>query len=417
MGIYKNPLTIYLLFWGIWLGISMLDPFRLYSVSDEAYLLLLANIACFSIGYVTFCNKVAFGVCSNSLFKKSSKLAIISLQFFLLIVLVYYIKKFNYLVAAMTISDARTIKFEQGLLFNSFTEYAFFNYFIHSFLYLTTILAISSYVVNKKINTILIFSIINVWLFGLIGLGRFVIFDTLVFYLLANSFMCHINSSHQIIGFKSTNYRKKIIFTIFGFSAVIAMVSLTASRMGIHIYNKQNIIYITSYTIEQAIVYFVGPFRAFDHFLNISDNFNYTLGRASFAGIEEIISNFFLFADIKWVTANEITSSFTTPGILVGQNQYFNAFYTGVMNSFLDGGLVGVMFFAFLFGAIAAGVLNYHKKHSNLFSLGLLVYFTYISIASEFRLAFNAPSTWLILFLLVIFSLCFSITKKKNQEI
>lgn len=404
MGNFKNPLTVYLCFWGIWLGISMLDPLELYHVSDQAYLLLWTNIVFFSLGYLFFSKRIENRAHLEVKLTKQNKKLLLLLQCLLLLILVYYARKFFLLLGQDIITNARTIKYEVGLLFSSYAEYAFFNFFIEAFVYISTILTVCYYISINKTDRIVILGIVCVIAFAYIGLGRFIIFDALVFYLLATTFRCRQRVT-QNNGFLSRNHKGNIFYYIlFGLVAILGMVMVTTARLGNSIFGVQDYLYIVGYSFEQLIIYFTGPFRAFDTFLasKVYEEIGYTLGRSTFSGIEEILYNYLYVTEPKWAIANEKMSNFTVPNITIGNRLEFNAFYTGVMNFYLDGGLVGVIGLAFLYGSIAALIYNYYRVHPNIFNYGLFIFFTYTTIASEFRLAFGAPSTWLILFVLAL---------------
>lgn len=396
---FKTPLNYYLIFWGFWLCISMLDPFGLYSVSDEGYLLLILNIAFFSLGFFSDTKKSDYGYVNIKLKdSKSLDLFIIGSNFFIFFILVHYLNKFNYLLSLSGASDARLIKYTAGKLFGTYLEYVFFSYIIETLVYLSVVYCICRYVVENKINLLLVQSVVNVIVFGLIGLGRFIVFDALMFYIVAQLFIARKNNSIKSI----INKYNIVIAAVFLSSAILGMTVITASRLGNKVLSFNELLDMAEFTMNQAIMYFIGPFRAFDFFLNaqITDNIGFMFGRATLSGIEEILSNFFLPFGYRWTTANALIGDFTVPEIIIGSNVSFNAFYTGVMNFYLDGGYIGVVFFAFIYGLVYSRIFHNYKLNYNIFSFCLFVYFTNTTIASAFRLPYHAPSVW---FVIIIF--------------
>jgi|GEM_PF-2249921 len=411
IGSYNNPLTYYLIFWVGWIFISLLNPFDLYSVSIRAYLLIWTNMLFFSIGYFIFCKRIR----AKYFFTSNNKreYAFIFLQLIVLLIVFYYYGKYTHLLNMMTIHDARAIRFEQGLLFRSYTEKVIYTYFILSFLYLSVLINISKYVLTSKKTISLIITLITVILVGFTGLGRLIFFNCLIFFVIAvalKKLMFIQKKAHRV---HKENNKNKLRYFLPTFAGIIFMTLITGRRRGIEMTVLNNFIDLFPFVLKQGIIYFVGPFRAFDNFLNlrIYDRIGFTFGRSTFSGLDEIIKNLTVIMGLDMESARAKMSSFTVESIYIGTNQQFNAFYTGVMNFYLDGGIWGVIILSFLYGAIAAGVWNYYNKHPNLFSYSLLIYFTYTTIAFEFVSYFGAVSTWIVLFILI---LCSYISSRKK---
>jgi oligosaccharide repeat unit polymerase len=419
IGTYKNPLTYYLIFWVWWILISFLNPFDLYSVSIRAYLLIWMNILFFSIGYFLFCRKIPANIYFT--FNNKREYAFVLLQFIVLLLIFYYYRKYNHLLNIMTILDSRRIVFEPGLLLGSYKEYAVYNYFIASFLYLSVVINISKYVLTSKKTISLIITLISVILFGLTGLGRFIFFNSIVFFIIASALKKPMFIQKKSNGIRKKTNENKLRYFLLIFAGLIYMVILTGRRMGKVVTGFNDFINLFRFSVEQGIIYFVGPFRAFDSFLNlrIYDRIGFTFGRSTFGGLDEIINILTIIIGLNIESANAKIASFTVDNIYIGTNQQFNAFYTGVMNFYLDGGILGVVILAFLYGVIAAGVWNHYNKYPNLFSYSLLIYFTYTTISYEYSLAFTSVATWVILFILTLGSYISSKRKMRflNEEI
>ena len=409
IGTYNNPLTYYLVFWVWWILVSFQNPFGLYSVSVQAYLLIWTNILFFSIGYVLVCKRKSFNTYFMFSFNNKREYAFILLQLIILFIIAYYYLKYNHLLNLMKILDVRRIKYEPGLLFLSYTESTIYRYFIASFLYLSVVINISKYVMKFKVGISGIITIISVILFGLTGLGRFMVFNSIVFFVIAIGLKKQMfiqKESNQNLKKNKTNKSNKLRYLLFVYAGLVYMVLITGRRWGKVVSGATHFIELFRFSVEKGIVYFVGPFRAFDNFLNlrIYDGIGYTFGRSTFSGLDEIFRNFtIIITGLNVTSANDKMASFTVDPIYIGIGQPFNAFYTGVMNSYLDGGIFSVIILAFLYGSVAALVWNHYNKYPNLFSFSLLIYFTHTTIASEYRLAFSAPSTWVILFVLIFY--------------
>lgn len=408
MGSFNNPLSYYLVFWGFWIFMSFSNPFGLYSVSTQAYLLIWTNLIFFSTGYLIICKKKQPNTCfefkSNLNFNKKIKKILIFLQILILLLIYYYYRRYNSLISLTSIADARRIRFETGTLFKSYIEYAIYTYFITSFLYLSLIINISQYVLSNKKSYSLYITLLSAVVFGLTGLGRFVFFDSLVFFLIAVEIKKSIINKKINVKVGKTSKIKYVFFIIFAIGFIIIM---TAKRVGGKISNINSLFHLIIFSVEQGVVYFLGSFRAFDTFLKTKpyESIGYTFVGATLSGLDEIINKFFLLIGFSRTSINDKIASFTVPTIYIGKNQTFNAFYTGIMNFYLDGRIFGVIVFSFIFGVIAAKARNYCINKPNIFNYALLIYLTYITIAYEYRLVLDSPSTWVVLFTLLFLSI------------
>lgn len=405
------------MFWVGWILISLMNPFGLYTVSDKAYFLLWMNIFFFSLGFILFSKQNSPKTYYAIHLSNNQKYALVILQIIVLLTIAYYYLQYNHMFADMTIHDARRIKFELGLLFKSYTEYAIYTYFITSLLYMSLVINVGRYILNSKVDMSIVITLISAVLFGLTGMGRFIFFNTIVFFIIAIAFKKkHSLQENNSKLFKQAKYNKTKYFLIC-IAGIAYMAVLTGRRMGQTISGGKQFLEVFMISVEQGITYFIGPFRAFDNFLTfkISESIGHTYGRSTFGGIDEMFNNLAILIGAQFTSANAKMASFTVDSIFIGQHHTFNAFYTGVMNFYLDGGVGGVVILAFLYGALAAVVWNHYQKYPQLFSYSLLIYFTHTTIASEYRLAFSAPSTWIILVSLIISSRWYH--KKTVQEV
>lgn len=418
-----NPLTFYISFWGIWLIISLSDPFLLKSVSVQAYLLLWLNIVGFAIGFILFYSnsnkqKNNYGrikITETKILSGYKELLnnkkFIFLQLGILLILIYYYLKYNMLLSTLTTQDTRRIVYEYGLLFSSMYEYILFTWIITPLVYSSIALLISNLVVNGQKNFVLYISLVNCLLFGMIGSGRFVYFQVIVFAFVSIGF----NSDRKLLNLVKIKLKTKILVLLVFLAAVYAMNISTLKRYGINSFNLNKTIDVfINISLKQFFVYFLGPFRAFDNFLATYSGVN-TLGRSTFGGIEEILNLPFTFVGLGWTTANEISSYFTVESINIGSDISFNAYYTNVMNFYMDGGISFVITLSLIFGATSALTYNYYLKNSNIFTFSLIVLLTYHMIASEFRWSFSSPVTWIEVALLLWANQCYVKISKKNE--
>lgn len=412
IGTYNNPLTYYLIFWGGWTFVSLLNPYDLYDVSNNSYLLLWLNITVFSLGYFLVCNKRTNFKYVDIFSKKHTQIFFRIIQLIVLLYLIYYYIRYNFLLSGLAITEARNIKYELGYLFNSYTEYLIYTYFVTAFVHLKLVIDIANYIMTKKIQFSTLITAASVILFSLIGFGRFIFFYALIFFALA--IFLKKENVNRIINDNRHNKKKKkkavyVLFTVIGF---YFMTLLTANRTGGGISDFDDLLFWFKFSIQEGVTYFVGPYRALDYFLTnkIYNQIGFTLGRATFSGIDEIINNFFILIGIEYKTANGLISSFTRGNISIGDTRFFNAFYTGIVNFYLDFRIFGVILFPLLYGIISAKIWNIYNKKPNIYTFSLLIYFTKTTIAYQYRWDFGAPSTWIVIITLIILS-------RKNSRI
>ena len=413
----KNPLSFFLFFWGLWTCLSMLNPYSLYSVSEKAYLLIWLNIFAFSIGFILISRKKSQDISINVSFSKKTEKLLLLIQVCLLIILTYYYIKYNSVMSRMLITDARIVKFQIGYLFGNYTEYLLFNYFVAAALYVSVIINIVKYSVDRKKKASLLITLINIYLFAGIGLGRFIFFNTIVFIILAftiyrgSNLMTNIaQKGNRRLRIRSKKSKLKYIPLIF--VGIYFMTRTTAIRTGSTIDSFESFWRWFEFSVGQGVVYFLGPFRAFDNFLLTNPANTFTLGRATLGGLDEIINNLFIIVGISINTANSIMSSFTVDSIIIGHNgQTFNAFYTGITNFYLDGGISFVIVIPFIFGIIIAGCWNLYNKKPSLYTLAIMVFMIKTSLAYQYRWDFSAPFNWIVI---TILFLLYRIEKNKE---
>ena len=395
-GMFFNPLNIVIVFWTVWIIISIINPFNLYDVELITYFYLLLFIIFFSIGFLLVARRI-----QSSKDDFESKIIVnksipIIINIFVSVILLYFLFKYNSLLIILGVLEARNIKFEIGLLFSNTFEYLLFSVIISSIVYLSFLLSTVNYLKNKKITGFFAISIINILLYSYIGLGRMAIFETGIFLILAFIF------SKIFILFKLKIWHK-ISFLLLAIFAIGSIMNITTKRLNSTLTEK-GIIDTLLFTLEQGAVYFTGPISAFNHFisLRVPENTGYTFGSSTFGGIDYFIGMVFSYIGYPYQTANDKTGSFTQPAIQIGNDHTFNAFYTGLMNFYMDFGYFGIIVFSLIFGFTLGLIWNKYLKNGNAYTLSLLIFICYTGIVSEYRLPYSSISTWVILITLLM---------------
>lgn len=413
----KKTIGIYILIVMAIIIFSMFNPFGLYKVSDIVYVLWIINVIIFSGVLILRANIMSMKSKKektevNGLTQKILKSRIILYaQIILSLILVFYSFKFNLIVNS--IEDAAQIRMAKfTLLFSSYTENVFYNYII-TCLYKAMTIITSILIVNKKIkNPITIIGVINVLLYSSIGYGRMNLYEFLLFILFAYIFC----NEQKIIKKSKKDIIKFIVIVIIVF---VVGVCATAIRTGVKItdvdelYNK-----ILKEQIEQIAIYFTGGFRALDIFLQngFEGIEKYTLGRATFAGIDEILEIFFTIFGKKYVGFNSMVGGITQASIIIGNNVTFNAFYTCLMNYISDFGYAGVIICPILYGNFVFYCIKNGIENNNIISKVLLIYVLMNTISTIYRWNYQAGSTTFILIVYIIINNLIKRTKKEHEN-
>lgn len=411
-----NPLAFYILFYGIWLTISLTNPYGLFEVSTSTYFLFWMSMVCFSIGFliVDFPNKpvkpvhVEFSL-TNRL--PNSKIFLF-IQLLLFTVLFYYLGKYSSMLLSMTVLDSRKIVYEAGYLFGSYTENIFFNWIITPLVHVSILLTIANFIVKNKINISLIISLTNVVLFGFIGNGRLIYFYIGLYFLIALCFRYIFvnkekNKYFEKWEIKNSTIKNVLITAVLLFATIYIMNFVTTKRLGIvnpSLLQMYDV--FVNYSLKELVVYFTGGFRAFDQFISNYSGEVFYFGRSTLAGIDELF--FFLLTSVTGENSllsnamNEVHFNFTGGSIVIGDSQTFNAFYTSLFNFYLDFGIVGIIFIPIILGWVSGVIYRNCIRRPNIFNFVLLVYFTQNLILSEFRWNYQTPISWIIILILII---------------
>ena len=385
-----------LTFWSIWLLVSAINPFNLYEVRATTYILFVVFLISFSIGFLLLAKNT--NVINNKFQFLSKKPSITSLIINVgtFLSLIYFSIKYNRILTTMGVLDARNIKFELGLLFSSNNEYLFFNVIIAAIVYISFIISIITYINTKKISVLLILSMVNLYMYATIGLGRLAIFEATIIVLLAVIFS-------RIFRISNSSIKGKIVLVLVTLGGIGSIFSITSRRLGTNL-AEQGLTETIMFTLEQGIIYFVGPISAFNQFLvtDVTRSVGHTYGRATVGGLDYLFSLLFSYMNYPFDSANDITASFTKPTIDIGSQQGFNAFYSALMNFYIDFGALGVIALSFLFGLLLAVTWNMYIVNGNVYTLSLLIYMSYTAIVSQYIFPFQSLSVWLIVLIFVV---------------
>lgn len=332
--ITKKISIIYLLTVGSIMIISMFNPYGLNNVSDNTYFLWLINVFFFDIIIVLW------GIKKEDKTKEEINIKVILksrwfiiLQSILLLVLIYYKVRYNSIIEDLPTYQIRIARF--SLLFRNGFENLFFNYIILTLVNISSIMFAIS-VVNKEIKHIAVpLMITNVIVYSTIGFGRELLMQVVLFVII--TFLITKNVKEI---FTKKNIAALVILIIIAFLVITGMSAVRSK--------SKDVTFLESFhesvdeQIEQLVIYFTGGFRLLDNYINNGfEGINSKMyGRATLAGLEEIVLYPIKFLGAEISSFNNIIAPITQKSTSIGeQTPYFNAFYTSVMNFHLDFGV------------------------------------------------------------------------------
>jgi len=258
------------------------------------------------------------------------------------------------------------------------------------------------HILNRKFkNPIIYIGIVNILLNSQIGKGRMIIFELLVYFMLA--FIIYFYDEI----WKYIKRHWYIIIIVIGLAGT-GMVFLTLVRLKTDFTSIESISTNLKETFEQVILYFTGSIRAFDYSLvngyrdTIISQYGYTWGFATFAGINEVIVMFFRGLGKEIPTVNMVLGALTQPAIFIGENIQYNAFYSAAFNYYIDFGIVGVALFSGLFGAFSSFLIRKTLKSEDVYYTMILILNLYIILFSILRWEYQSPSTWIIILIILM---------------
>ena len=406
-------LSIYICWWALLLIISTFNPYGLYAVSDNTYLVLVLNVSIFSFGFILSGPKQRASKNNNidAIYRfihsfesllKNKIFKIILLLF--TIVLGYYFIRYNSVIKNYGLVNVRTIRYYVGYLFGSTIEVLFYNYFIEGSSYFI-IFAVAFSIVWGRINNIVFYLLIlSFFFYSALGAGRTASIDVvlnIVFLVIIKKIISPKNPLSQNsfpLRFQHINKRRRyyIVLALIAFYGLA--VYLTSFRTGLTEISVENFVIGNDVLTQQIIVYCTGPFRALDYAItNLQGTFGFHYGRLTFAAFDELIGYFFRYLGVDYPVMNHLMGSFISGSIQIGYNQSFNALYTCIFSFYFDFGIIGVILLPFLYGFLFRRIIvNFEYEHT-LTNLFILIVVSVTTINSVFTWKYGAPALILIL--------------------
>lgn len=356
-------------------GISLLNPFGLYSVSAEAYSIIAIGFSMFLFGYLSLKGirpiypKVNIVCNIQLLFRKKWIIILFGLSTFTL----FSLAATQYALIAMQggMGNLKIDIFELVFENNSILYFYYQAILVPLFYFCVVILAFL--VVNGKFNKLVLFLAAYALIFSYIGGKRG------YFSIILQLFLCAILiSKYSRINLcprkKKVPWFKILSIGVVAFLGAAYMTHMSSSDSRDA---KNGLISSSLENAENLIKYQIGPYRALDYALQhdlIANPYGYTLGRATFGGMIDYYGCGLLkMVGIHVPQARAITMNpVQERSINIGRTQTWNFSYTSFYYFMYDLGYFGLILFSFLFGRIVRYSVNLYESKGTVGSIALL---------------------------------------------
>ena len=419
INIVNRLLYLYLFINIILLSLSSLNIFGLYSVSKETYGIYILNII-FTIVGLKFkikktkekeeCDNAIGSVVNKEIQFFRSNVFKYFLLFVFCFVLIYFIK-YLYVIKDLPKSEIRMAAFDK-LYSNAFSA-VFYLYVVTNCVRFIELLLVI-FLFDKKLknivsNKIIYFMVLIILIYTFIGFSRMSFLFIIILSLLAVIYFADIKKMFS---------KKNIIKISVG---LISIFILSCFMIFFRINSDTSIFGFCKSIItqfEQIFIYFLGAFRALDHFIinGFNDLSNLCYGRATFAGFEEIVLYPIKFFGSEIFSFNQIISVHTQTAISVGEyTNYYNAFFTSVMNFYLDFRVIGVIIFSFIHGLFIKYIIDLYKNNKSIILKCSLLFVSYNLLVSSLKWEYQSGNTifFIIILLFIEFISTYNIRRKK----
>lgn len=398
--------------------IPLFNPLGMYKVSGYTYLLIIICTTSFLLAFNIISKymiktKEDFNNAQNKMLISLDKLLkskiFLFLTFIMFFIVTYYLIKYNIIIKDMSKLQIRMVRFID--LFGSSIETLFFNYIIAGYVYIASII-FSVMLINKRYkNPIFILISFTILEFSLIGYSRMVYLNIAI-YIFINILLK--SNLKELINLKNITKISVIFCAIF--VMLFGMIYARICKNNVSVVD--NIKKTIKNQSEQIIEYSVGSFRLLDYFIKNGFEglkYKYTYGQATFAGIQEIILYPIKGMGAEINSFNNIMGKQTQIPIKIGEDTEFNAFYTCIMNFYLDYGFLGVIIFPILHSILIILSLNQYYRKKDIFSFILLNFVLLNLFFSIIRWNYQSGTSTFVL-LTMIFITNFENIKNKIQE-
>lgn len=401
----RGIISTFLSIWLIALILSTFNPYGLYSVSLETYLILILNVFSFVFGfslirinYALYNNLNANSFYTSVMnFVYSKKTLFIVILGVLLCSLV--LRKYISMLVLYDNERMEAMSMVREDLYS--IDYIFFSFFAPPLFYVLNVIIAYMFFFERNKLRISLF-IVYILIYSLIGGGRtnFLVMLIAVFFV-------------YLLGGIKISKTRKIILILLVVCIYVIMSFVSAFRAGTEEFTLYSLSLGMNYLNENFITYLTLPFRLLDY--SFKENYfdklgGYHYGFVSFDGINRYTRLLFRLFSVEIDSVYEKTTyMFQNTWVLIGKDFMSNYAYTNVIYHYLDFGVFGVFAIPCLFAAFFRWVIKIFYIKRNVPSLCLMFYLFYVLIHTVFSWHLNKLySLGFILFLLYF---CFKKTK------
>ncbi len=422
------PGTIFNLWWGIIIAVDVINPYKLYQISNEAIWIITLGWLVFNIVCIISLSKkkTAWNInasennqpitfecnvsnLSNKLYTVQIILIISLIPLLVRIIPLY----FNYSVLEIR-NAAAAAEFSDSMVYmTTFERLFYFHWIVFPLIKSLFTVTLILWLIRKIKPKVFLLSIINMILVILISGSRLPAFFVAIMMIFSViEFEKHrINKQQQVI-YKSFNKKKKAIGLFILFAIIY---------MGINGYLRSSTTttLISSMT-KSIVVYFTGGMHLFSSALENKDAFGlneHSYFIITFRGIFAIISQLLYYLSGRTIPLfiDKFTLSYLDTNYLISDTISINAFPTMYYYFMRDMGILGIIIFTGLFAFASNRIYRTYLKTRTVSSLVFLMEIGYIILFSVCCwLPIKQEYTMQIVYYILIFKV---LTSKKKVNI
>lgn len=351
-----NPMTLFFMYWFLVITLASLELYDIYSVSQEAYLLIAIGLFSFAIGYsITLKNtqsnrserRAGYEV-KYKLFNIINILIILFLLLRLLDLLLLVSQGVSWWnIRLMVTATEKDLNLWGGNEFNLYL----YTYIVSPFVYLAVPIAIVDHLIEKKNKLFVLTTAIIIVLFAIVTVSRNILVFAIIYYI----FVTMIYRKQPALG-------KKIISSLRKTPIIIGL--LITGVAVITLLRKSDAVFL-----KEAYVYLAGAIPSLS--IRLTEPFAElrTYGFLTFRGFGRII--FIVLDKIgisfpqNYLKAEDIMDNLEI-FIPIGKDINMNAYATLFYNFYIDGGIIGIILFSILLGYISRKAYQGVKYNINI---------------------------------------------------
>lgn len=376
--LYKYlPLCIFLGIWGIVFFLYNLQLYNIYPASSETILLILYGILAFTLGYLFL---AIYDIKDISLPQRSLDDIIDPKGLFLIVLMLSLITFLGASLIFIAVSKElggydvyfripiavrnQIVAYQLDPLNPPPVLFILGNYLINIG-FAGTLFGGVLFALKSRLRFWGIMIVISFFAASLVTVGRYTLFNSLFFFVLAYVLSAYFLSKDR--------RRKKLIEIVIYTGLFVVLLSLfTVFLMEIRTtISTQNA--IKEFALKTSYLYVTGGVTALDNFL--SQDFSFVYGQSSFRSLFKWLVRFDLWPESNLMYVHEPFTN-VTPSIRMNTYTFIKSFYE-------DFGITGVLLLSFSFGA-ACKLANYYFLRS----------FSFIRMSILLTLSFTAMMTF-----------------------